>query len=410
MKRLAILSVHTSPIAPPGGKKVGGMNTYVREIAQEFGRQGITVDIFTRRVSACQPQIDTSLGENVNVIHVSAGMNGKLFPIEIYAHLQEFTSGVIAYTIRQNIQYDLIFSHYWLSGWVAQSLKETWGTPFVQMFHTLAHLKNQIPSVASHEPEVRTHTETEIVQWADMIITNTPDECKQLVELYHANPQKICVCPPGVNIDRFQPTSVDSVRDEIDIPHDANLLLFVGRIEPLKAVDSIIEALHVINTDTPDMLDNTYFAVIGGDPTDKADADMVALQQLTHDLGLSDKVRFLGAKDQDSLVKWYSTATMVLLPSEYESFGMVALEAMATGTPVIASNVGGLPFLVNDSQTGFLVPVRNPHKLANRIVDILKDPALQQEMGQNAAKNAQAYAWSSIAKRLVRAFSGLVRR
>ncbi len=409
MKRIAILSVHTSPIAPPGGKKVGGMNTYIREIAQEFSRLGIGVDIFTRRVSPNQTQVDNSLDENVNVINIVAGTPDKMFPLEIYPHLQEFTSGVIAYTIRHNVSYDLVFSHYWLSGWVAEQLKETWGTPFVQVFHTLGHLKNRIPSVTSFEPEIRIQVETQIVKWADMIIANTPAESDQLQKLYHADSRKILVCPPGVNVDRFYPMSREAVRDELDIPHDVNLLLFVGRIEPLKAVDSIVEALHIIKHDHPDILDKTRFAVIGGDPKDSTDSDMLALQNLVAELGLEDVVNFLGAKNQDVLAKWYAAATTVILPSEYESFGMVALEAMAAGTPVIASNVGGLPFLVDDRQTGFLVPARHPQKLASRIVDVLKNPILHHQMGKNAKENALSYAWGSIAERLLFAFDGLVK-
>ncbi|MEM6529189.1 MAG: glycosyltransferase, partial [Chloroflexota bacterium] len=367
MKRLAILSVHTSPIAAPGGKKVGGMNTYVREIAQEFARRGIEVDIFTRRVSPLQPNIDSSLGEGVNVIHVNAGSAVEMGPTDIYPHLQQFTAGVIAHTIRRNISYDMIFSHYWLSGRVAQMLKEAWGTPFVQMFHTLGHMKNRIPSVTSPVPEIRIRVETQVVEWADMIIANTPAERAQLLWLYHADRRKIVVCPPGVNTMRFYPVGREAARDKLGISQDDNLLLFVGRIEPLKAVDSIIEALHIMNRQ-PEALANTRLVIVGGDPKDCTDRDMMALQKLTKDYGMGDVVSFVGAKGQDDLVMWYAAATTVIMPSEYESFGMVALEAMATGTPVIASEVGGLAFLVRDGETGLLVPARAPQQLAGAIV------------------------------------------
>ncbi|MEL6150488.1 MAG: glycosyltransferase [Chloroflexota bacterium] len=409
MKRLAILSVHSSPIAAPGGKKVGGMNTYVREIALEFARQGMEVDIFTRRISPEQPNIDDSLGEGVNVVHVNAGSPYELGPVEIYPHLQQFTAGVIAHTIRHNISYDLVFSHYWLSGWVAQHLKEAWGTPFVQMFHTLGHMKNRIPSVTTPVPQVRIRTETQVVEWADMIVANTPAERAQLLWLYHADRRKIAVCPPGVNTERFHPIGREVARAALGISQDVNLLVFAGRIEPLKAVDSIIEALHVMQQQ-PGGLNKMRFAVIGGDPKDVTDPDMMALRRLTQEYGLDDVVSFVGAKNQNELVQWYAAATTVIMPSEYESFGMVALEAMATGTPVIASEVGGLAFLVRDGETGFLVPARSPEDLAGAITSMVCDPVWHRVMGVNAANLARSYAWDSIASRLLENFETLPQR
>lgn len=410
MQRIAILSVHTSPVAPPGGKKVGGMNTYVREIAQEFAARGITIDIFTRRTSDDTPYIDTSLGNGVNVITVKAGETGPLSTTEIVPHLQQFTARVIAYTIRQNVSYDLIFSHYWLSGWVAQKLKEAWGTPFVQMFHTLGHMKNRIPSVTSPVPEQRIRVETQVIEWADAIIANTRAEQSQLLWLYRADRRKITVCPPGVNTNRFYPLPQSTAREQLNIPPDDNLLLFVGRIEPLKAVDSIIEALAILRQNHPDLLQKTRFAVIGGNPSDKTDMDMRALQQLTDELGLNQVVSFLGAKGQSKLTQWYAAATAVIMPSEYESFGMVALEAMATGTPVIASEVGGLAYLVKDNETGYLVPSRAPSSLADRIVDVLDNPTERQQMATHAAALAKTYAWEVIAGRLLMIFEEILRR
>ncbi len=408
MNRIAILSVHTSPIAAPGGKKVGGLNTYVREIAQEFAARGITVDIFTRRTSPDELNQDNSLGENINVVHVTAGPVSPLGSEAIYPHLQQFTAGVIAYTIRNNVTYDLIYSHYWLSGWVAQKLKEAWGTPFVQMFHTLGHMKNRIPSVQSHVPELRIRVETQVVEWADRLIANTPAERAQLLWLYHADRRKIIVNSPGVNTQRFSPIPQRDARDTLGISQDENLLVFVGRIEPLKAVDSIIEALHHVRETHPELMPNTRLAIIGGDPKDKTDLDMMALQRLTRELGLTDYVQFLGAKDQAALAKWYAAATTVIMPSEYESFGMVALEAMASGTPVIASEVGGLAYLVKHEQTGLLVPARSSQRLAQRIVQIITQPEGTVQMGQQAAAYAHQYAWPIIADNLLKDFNEML--
>jgi len=410
MQRIAILSVHTSPVALPGGKKVGGMNTYVREIAQEFASRGITVDIFTRRTDKQTPYLDTSLGEGVNVVSVTAGSVSPLGTNEIYPHLQQFTAGVIAYTIRRSLSYDLVFSHYWLSGWVAQKLKEAWGTPFAQMFHTLGHMKNRIPSVTQPVSDLRVRTETQTIEWADMIVANTPAEQAQLLWLYRADRRKLIVCPPGVNIHRFQPITEQAAREKLGLPQNENLLLFAGRIEPLKAVDSIIRALNIIKMRQPELLERTQFAVIGGDPQDKTDADMLSLRTLTASLGLEDVVSFLGAKNQEELATWYAAATTVVMPSEYESFGMVALEAMAMGTPVIASEVGGLAYLVRDNETGCLVPSRSPEALADRITHMLTHPAQRQAMGEKAAALAERYAWEIIAQRLLHGFEDVLSR
>jgi D-inositol-3-phosphate glycosyltransferase len=402
--RLALLSVHTSPIAKPGGKKVGGMNTYVREIARTFAAQGIDVDIFTRRVSPDEPQIDNSLGDNVRVIAIEAGSVTPLGPTEIHPHVQQFAARVIAFTMRNDVQYDLMFSHYWLSGLVAQSLKESWGIPFIQMFHTLGHMKNRIPSVRTPVPTIRIQSESKVVAWADAIIANTPAEQAQLLWLYNADRRKIFVAPPGVNLDLFAPTSRTDARQQLGIPQGERFMLFVGRIEPLKAVDCILEALHILSRDNDPVMDRLHFRVVGGDPQDKTDQDMMQLQQLCSALGLDNFVSFIPAQNQRSLAVYYSAADVVVMPSEYESFGMVALEAMASGTPVIASEVGGLAYLVREGQTGYLVPARSPKELAGRISDLLSNITHAANMGEQAARIASTYAWPNIGEQVLAVF------
>ncbi len=406
-QRLAILSVHTSPIAAPGGKKVGGMNTYVREIAQEFAQRGVLVDIFTRRTNPTQT--DTSLTPGVQVIHVKAGPPVPLAPADIYPHLQQFTAGVIAHTIRTQHQYDLIFSHYWLSGWVAHKLKEACGTPFVQMFHTLGHMKNRIPSVTVPVPDVRIRTETAIVAWADALIANTHAERDQLLWLYHADRRKIAICPPGVNIQRFQSIQRDDARRHLNIPPGQHMLTFAGRIEPLKAVDTILHALAILRNTHPELVRNIRLNIIGGDPTDPTDPDMQSLLRLRDHLHLNPQIAFFRAMPQDTLRYYYAASDAVLMPSEYESFGMVALEAMATGTPVIASEVGGLAYLVQDGQTGYLIPARSPDLLADRIATLITHPALRDQMSIRAAALATEYAWPTITDRLQTIFAQLNR-
>lgn len=408
IRRLAILSVHTSPLAPMGGKKTGGMNVYIRELAQELGSRGISVDIFTRRTSCDEPKIDHGIGENVRVIYLEAGGVRSLNPDAIYPYLSEFTARLMAFTTRHNLKYDMIYSHYWLSGWVGQKLKESWGTPFVHMFHTLGQMKQRILSHQSIMPDQRIRTETEVIAWADRIIAATPAEHSQLMWLYRANRRKIEIVPPGVNIERFYPVSESDAKQQLGFEDNHKILLFVGRIEPLKAVDSIINALNVVKQENPSLISQIRFAIVGGDPHDSDDLEMMRLQSLTRELGLEDVVLFLGAKDQSRLPLYYAAATVVVMPSDYESFGMVALEAMAMGTPVIASNVGGLGYLVKDAETGYLVPVREPNTIATCITKMVTDDECSMMMGQNASALAQEYAWSNIADRILTIFDDIL--
>lgn len=405
IQRIAILSVHTSPLAPMGGKKTGGMNVYIRELAQELGRQGIVVDIFTRRSSEHEPDIDYSIGENVQVVYLNAGPISALPPDEQYEHLSEFTANLIAFATRFNIRYDIAYSHYWLSGWVAAKLKEAWGLPFVQMFHTLGHMKQRIMTNNLHTPNTRINIETHVMHWADKIIAATPAEHSQLIWLYRADRRKIEIIPPGVNTSHFQQTiPAEQAREQLGLACDCNMLLFVGRIEPLKAIDTILEALFVIKEQDPKILKHLCFTIVGGEPDNPCDEEMQRLQALSRKLSIDHIVNFVGAQEQAHLPLFYSAATAVVMPSDYESFGMVALEAMATGTPVIASQVGGLAFLVRDQETGFLIPVREPSSLAECIIALLHDPQKAKNMGESASRLAQEYAWTTISKRLLHVF------
>jgi D-inositol-3-phosphate glycosyltransferase len=408
IRRLAILSVHTSPLAPMGGKKTGGMNVYIRELAQELGSRGIHVDIFTRRNSPDEPEIDTGIGENVRVVYLTAGPVTNLKPDDLFPYLSQFTARLMAFATMHSIKYDIVYSHYWLSGWVAQKLKESWGTPFVQMFHTLGQMKQRILTHQNVMPDQRILTEMEIVAWADRLIAATPAEHSQLQWLYRTDRRKIEIVPPGVNTERFFPYSPDEAKARLGFDPHKQLFLFVGRIEPLKAVDTIIKALAIIREEDRRLFKKMAFAIVGGDPNDKKDAEMNALKSLTCELGLGDTVHFMGAKDQSELPMFYAAATAVIMPSDYESFGMVALEAMASGKPVIASQVGGLAFLVRDRETGYLVPVREPQSLATSIQDIMNDCCKAEEMGQRASLVAKEYAWPRIADKLLQIFDEIL--
>jgi D-inositol-3-phosphate glycosyltransferase len=408
IKRLAILSVHTSPLASLGGSKAGGMNVYIAEFAQELARRGVQIDIYTRRMTSETPEIDTLLGDNIRVISLPAGPQRAIDPNDVYPYLSQFAAEIIAFSTAHDLKYDLIYSHYWLSGWVAHKLNAKWGIPFVHMFHTLGQMKNRVVSGQMPIYDERTAIEVQITQWASRIIAATPAEHAQLLWLYRAKRRKIVIVPPGVNTKRFHPIPQEEAKANIGLSPEQKLLLFVGRIEPLKAVDTILEAISLLKQNASHLLNNTVFAIIGGDPANTSDSEMSRLLDLSRKLDLSDTVNFLGAKNQELLPDYYAAATAVIMPSDYESFGMVALEAMASGTPVIASEVGGLAFLVRNNETGFLVPAREPHCLAERIAVLLSKPHLRQELGRKAAEVAQQYVWSRIVDELLPVFEDVV--
>lgn len=412
IQRIALLTVHTSPLAPLGGKKTGGMNVYIRHLAAELGRIGIEVDIFTRRTTLAAPDVDYSLGDNVRVIRVNAGPPTVLDPNAVYDYVSQFAAGVIAFNTREGgRQYDVIYSHYWLSGWVANKLNEVWGTPFVQMFHTLGHMKNRIQAgVPMMMQDARVKTETEITRWADRIIAATPAEQAQLLWLYRADRRKIDIVPPGVDPERFRPIPTAHARDQLGINPECNLFLFVGRIERLKAIDTILQAVDLLRRENKPLMERTCFAIIGGDPKNPADEEIQRLKSVAQELKIEHLVDFLGAKNHEELRLYYAAASAVIVPSDYESFGMVALEAMAAGTPVIASEVGGLAFLVQDQETGLLMPVRDPKALAAGIVSILADSEKHRLLGENAAQLAEQYAWQRIVERLLPIFEDVVSR
>lgn len=411
IKRIAMLSVHTCPLALLGGKKTGGMNVYVRDFSRELGRQGIIVDVFTRSQDDCQPRVKHDLGYGGRVIHIPAGPERPIPVAEVGRYLDEFTQGVLDFAQNEGIQYDIIHSHYWLSGLVAEKLREAWGdTPVVHMFHTLGHMKNRIALDDSQKaPEERILGETRVIQTADRIIAATPAEQAQLKWLYGANVEKVRIIPPGVDLERFHPITTEEAKKRVGIPPNHCLVLFAGRIEPLKGIDTLLQAMSLIQGKYPEAVKNCCVAIIGGDPwADDPDDEMARLQQMRSELGIHDIVTFLGAKDQNALPNYYAASEMVVMPSHYESFGMVALEAMAMGTPVIASEVGGLAYLIRDGETGFHVPSRDPEALAERIYLLLTNVECREMLGRQALQYAKQYDWANIVNRMLLVYDELV--
>jgi len=404
-KRIAMLSVHTCPLATLGGKETGGMNVYVRDLSRELARRGVYVDVFTRSQNPHLPHVMHSLGDTGRVIHIPTGPEEPYNKNLVFDHLPEFVDNVLQFAQREGITYDVIHSHYWLSGWAARDLRDEWSrqgreAPIIQMFHTLGHVKNLIAAPSERESQRRTDKEAEIVGFVDHIVAATPSEEKQLVEYYGADRRKITIIPPGVDTQLFHPHSPEDARSRLGVKPCDRMLLFVGRIEPLKGVDTLLRAMALLAHECPSWAGNICVAIIGGDPNTTENEELERLKAIRAELGITDLVTFLGARDQDKLHHYYSAAEMVIMPSHYESFGMVALEAMACGTPVIASDVGGLGYLVRDGETGLHVPNGNPAALASAIARLVEDHELRQRMGRRAHLYAQQYSWECIADRM----------
>lgn len=396
-----MLSYHTCPLATLGGKDTGGMNVYVRDLTRYLGQRGVQVDVFTRSQDEHVPHVLHDLGYGNRVVHVPAGPESPVSKLELTRYLPQFVQGVCDFADAKGLKYDLIHSHYWMSGIAARDLKAAWNVPVVHMFHTLGLMKQRVARTPGEaEGDYRLEGEREVLQLADRIVAATPAELAQLQWLYHADTRKVVIIPPGVDISRFYPIPPDEAKEVIGVPPCDKTLLFVGRIEPLKGVDTLIKAIALMQAKQV----YVCLVVIGGDVDSDIDSqndEMERLKAMREEAGLRDLVTFLGKRSQDTLPYYYSAAEAVVVPSHYESFGMVALEAMACGTPVVASQVGGLAFLVRDGVTGYTVPVDEPQALADRLTLLMQDETLRRKMGRQALQEARQYAWENIAARII---------
>ncbi len=408
-----MLSYHTCPLATLGGKDTGGMNVYVAELTRHLGQMGIHVDVFTRSQDEHVPHVVHSLGYGNRVVHIPAGPEVPLPKPQLAEYIPCFAEEVERFAREKEIHYDLIHSHYWMSGIAAETLKQKWNVPVLQMFHTLGIMKNQIAqSVEEMEGDYRISGEKQVMAAADKIIAATPAEREQLEKLYRMDAARIVTIPPGVETARFYPINADEAKEAIELTCKKRMLLFVGRIEPLKGLQNLIRALATIREQGHCTRDCYCLVVIGGEPDSSPEsmsAEMRKVKKLCSDLGMDDLVLFLGKRAQETLPYYYSAADMLIMPSYYESFGMVALEAMACGTPVIASQVGGLPYLVQDGKTGFVVPGGDPDALVEPLNRLMNDEALREKMGNEAAEYARKYSWDLIAEQITHVYKELLK-
>jgi len=400
--RVAMLSVHTCPLAALGGKETGGMNVYVRELARELSRMGVDADVFTRSQNAAIPRV-VPLAERARVIHLPAGPATPLPRERIHAHLDEFVAGVETWRRAEQVDYDLIHGNYWLSGVVGLTLRARWGVPLVQMFHTLGRLKNGAGVAAEREPVLRIAEERRIVGAADRLVAANVIERGHLVTEYGADPQRIAVVPCGVDTALFAPGDTEAARAALGLA-PGPLLLYVGRIAPIKGLETLIEAVACLRGSGHPV----RLVVVGGDTDERRDAHEIELRRRVARHRLGDAVAFVGALPQERLRDYYVAADATVLPSYYESFGMVALEAMACGSAVIASRVGGLQTTVQDGVTGMLVAEGDPCALAETIARVLDDSARRWRLGREGVRWAARHRWPCVAEAVCREYASLV--
>jgi len=412
--KIAMLSYHTCPLATLGGKDTGGMNVYVRELTSHLGRAGIHVDVFTRSQDEHVPHVLHELGYGNRVVHIPAGPEIPLPKQQLSSYIPQFTKEILSFSAERNLQYDAIHSHYWMSGLSALSLQREWNIPVINMFHTLGLMKNRIARSESEiEGAYRIDGERQVIHAANRLVAATIAERAQLEFLYQAESSKITVIPPGVDTSRFYPIPKDEAKAVVGISPDDRMILFVGRIEPLKGLETLLHALALLKESGTNQCCPMYLVVIGGEPDvtpETMNAEMSRLFSLGDDLNLENMVIFLGKQAQDTLPYYYSAAEVVVVPSFYESFGMVALEAMACGTPVIASQVGGLAFLVQDGKTGYVVPDGDAQELCDRLLLVMRDRELRTKLGDQAAAAARAYDWEIITHQIIRLYDETIKK
>lgn len=405
--RIAVISAHTCPLAALGGKETGGMNVYVRETSARLARRGIYVDVFTRSQNPQVPR-RVELAPGATVYHIPAGPEKPYHKDLMVLYMEEFVQGIMEVS---HHRYDLIHSHYWLSGIAGLSLKDKWDVPLVHMYHTLAFLKNMVArSPAEMEPLDRVEAESLLARRVDLIVAPHPLEKAQLVWNFRVEQERIRVIPCGVDLSLFHPLGPAPIA--MDFPfRDIPFGLFVGRLDPIKGLDTLFEAALILRHESWFRDNPVKILLIGGPPWSSPEAPPREVLELMEEItkrGIEDVVIPIGPRSQMELPAYYGASRFCVLPSRYESFGMVALEAMACGTPVIASRVGGLNYLVLNGQTGILVPEGDPQGLAKAMAWLFRDDVARAQLGKNAALHARLFSWDGVVEKLVDAYKGLV--
>ncbi len=387
---IAMISIHSCPLAVLGGCDTGGMNVYVRELARELAKRGHSVDVYTK---AHQPEHGPAinLGQNVRIIHLDTGVDEDMPKIAIYDYIQRLSDIAENFRKHNQLKYDLIHSHYWLSGLIGKDLQALWHVPHMAMFHTLGAIKNGL-GIGEIEPELRIESEREVISGCDRVIASTAGEKQELVKLYSASADKISVIPCGVNLDLFRPVDREQARRELGLDHQ-KVILFVGRMDPLKGLEQLLTAMTRMDGDRPPLL-----MIVGGDTQSRSQVQ--AIQNMTQNLHIEERVRLIGPVSQNKLPIYYSASDVCAIPSYYESFGMVALESLACGTPIVATDVGDLKNIIRNNGTGRIVPDNSPHRLASEITDLFHRTENEEHI--RACRDAVGgLSWANIADQIL---------
>lgn len=401
IRRVAMISLHTSPIATLGAKDAGGMNVYVRELSRQLGQDGVAVDIFTRRSDPTTPEIVTPF-ENVRVIQITAGPAAVVSKDELYQYLQEFASEVVLFGLRDAVTYDVIHAHYWLSGCAALHLRRYWSVPVVQMFHTLAALKKEAARGAQdgQESPLRLASERQLISDVDAIVAANARERAEMLWWYGVCTAKVQTIPCGIDLNRFMPQDRTAARAALGLG-TAPTMLYVGRIDPVKGIDFLLEGYAQLCADWQGA-EQPRLLLVGGDLIDgELGPDLARVRDRAEALGVAGGLTFCGPQPHEVLPRYYAAADLTVVPSRYESFGLVALESMACGTPVVASRAGGLAYTVQHERNGLLVPYDDVPALAEALQRALTDRPLSAAMAAGALITAQEYSWADVAQRVL---------
>ena len=392
-----MLSIHSCPLGKVGGENTGGMSVYIRELAHELGRRGHLVDVYTRIHEPAHDEI-AEIGQNVRLIHLKAGEK-EIEKLAIYYYLDDFAHNLENFRKQNGPRYDLIHSHYWLSGLTGKRLQQWWGVPHVMGFHTLGAVKNAI-GIGEGEPDLRIAAEKELVRDCHRIIASTMKGKKDLIDYYDASPETISVIPCGVNLDLFRPIGRETARCYLGLKEE-RIILFVGRIIPLKGIDNLLKAMTYL-----ERKEGIKLVVIGGD--EHCQTEVERLKDLSRTLKIQESVIFLGLVKQEILPFFYSAANLCVVPSYYESFGLVVLESLACGTPVVATRVGGAESVIRHGETGYVVRNNDPCHLADKIARVLSTSNGDADVGTVRASVVN-YSWSNITEAILAEYRSVLR-
>ena len=396
--KIAMLSVHSSPVGELGTKNTGGMSVYIRELARQLGRRGHCVDIYTRLNGSGQKHI-AQLYDNVRLIHLKAGDNTHMNKLALYGHLDDFFKELEEFRNRESVDYDLIHSHYWLSGRVGNWAQERWEVPHVFMFHTVGAVKNSTAG-SEKEPEIRTAIEKHLAKKCDRILVATDREREHLVQHYGACPETIGVVPCGVNLNLFRPLDKAAARQQLGFAQDESIVLYVGRFAPVKGIDRLMEAIAHLQHHQ-----RLRLVIVGGDGSDAPESK--DFRRLAGKLSIHDSVTFVGRIEQNKLPLYYSAADVLVVPSHYESFGLVALESLASGTPVVATKVGAMESILREGETGYLVSNGSPRLLAKGVERFISDS--NGLSPHEVRASVTRYAWSNVSSAMIDEYGAVLR-